>query len=151
MQYLLANSGDPTRIETLLYAHEYHSRTINIDGITNLLILYAVPAIIAIVFVSLVLVRFRQQTVYHWSAILIFVSPFLMWASLMFADSSAKAFNNAYEIAFLGALVGIVLGINRQLMSSWLNGVTTAWVLTVAALGVWLFVPESPPPQAFFR
>ena len=140
----------PVIIEPHLYATGYPADHIEIDALGNLLMLYAVPVLIAAIVTKIALAWIKHKPSHNWSEILVFLVPFLIWIATIYGDSSAKGAKNLYELVWLGALVGVVLGINRRLTNAWINGVTCAWFLGVVALGLWMFVPSIPPKWPTF-
>ncbi len=145
MNQLFANSGEPWAIEPILYGSGYPPGQVSIETLGCLLALYAVSAGTIVAITGLTFRLTGRPASHHWSELMLFLIPCATWLLAIYSDSGHKGAGNIYELAALGAIVGIVIGLNRGITHSWLNGVTATWVLCVVSLGLYMFVPAVPP------
>lgn len=138
-------SSDPNRIENFLYPTSYASGFDSYFDIAVLLSwLYFLPLVLGLGAAKLVSLMIKNKTAHHWSELAIVIAPAACWLALIYADASTKAAHNIFELSAIGAIIGAVIGIRGRLVSSWLNGLSTCWIICAVALAMWIYVPRIP-------
>ncbi len=140
---VLAHSGDPAQLSGLLHPNGYPGYTYA-RIFERLFILYSVP--FAVSFCTGLLACFlrRQKPGFSLSLPLIALVPGAFWVVLAYADPSLKGTGNLLELSVLGFVAGLVCGFGGRLVRPAINGITTAWALTVLAALLFLYVPGWP-------
>lgn len=140
---ILAHSGDPTQLTTFLVPSGYPGETY-LRIFERLALIYFVPLCVAWLLTLLVRWFRRGKPELSLSMPLIALAPASVWLVLVYADATYKGSANILELVVLGLLAGLILGLGGKLVRPLRNGVTSAWVLAVLALTMFLYVPPAP-------
>ena len=146
---LLAHSGDPFELSSLLHPGAY-SGSSYFQVAERLASVYLIPLFVVFAGVAGIRLLMSRRYSAYWSAAVIAFLPGALWLMLVYEDASHKGTVNLVELSSLGALVGLVVGIDGRLLRPSINGVTTTWLLCVFALALWLFVPAYPARPVSF-
>lgn len=78
----------------------------------------------------------------HWWALPAIVVPPLLWLSLAKSASVHMAWGNVLELPLLGLVTGVFVGAFGGFVRTWRSGAYAAWIICVAALLLWTYVPK---------
>jgi hypothetical protein len=140
---IVANSGDPFHLSSFLHPGSYPSQSY-LDVIERFAAIYFIPLFLVAVLLAITLLLFRRRARFSPLELPMILLPGILWMILVYADPSYKAQSNMLELAVLGGLTGLCVGLNGRLIRPTMNTISIIWVLCAVAILFYIYVPANP-------
>jgi hypothetical protein len=140
MFFPLADSSDPKLLASFL--HPSYPGTSYEDRLFALAVIYSGPLVGAALLAILVGFLVRRRLAFGFRDLPVMFAPGVVWVLLVYADASRKALGNVLELAILGVVAGIVVGLGGRLLTTARQTWLWSAGLAAAAFALWLCVPR---------